>query len=103
MLFICGPAPVMIVFISACWSAVRFSLAYKCPGPWCQPCGPAGGGVALLGTAAALAIEMLVAAANSAPAARRAQASKMRVDFMFIAPILWKKIYGAILSPRSAN
>src|SRR5271167_1845254 len=86
MLFICGPAPVMIVLICACWSAVRFNLAYKCPGPWCQPCGPAGGGVAVLASSAALAIEMLVAAANSAPAASRVPASEMRIDFMFIAP-----------------
>src|SRR5580692_9513283 len=103
MLFICGPAPLMIVLICACCSAVRFNLAYKCPGPWCQPCGPMAGGAAVAASSAALAIEMLVAAVKNVPAARSVPANKMRIDFMFIAPMLWKKMYGAILGQRRAN
>jgi hypothetical protein len=40
-------------------------------------------GAAVAASSAALAIEMLVAAVKTVPAARSVPANKMRVDFMF--------------------
>src|SRR5580692_8034986 len=61
------------------------------------------GGAAAVASSAALAIEMLEAALKIAPAARSVPPNKMRIDFMFIAPMLWKKMYGAILGRLRAN